>query len=215
MKKLQLTGLKFGKWLVINEAGINKSGHVIWNCKCDCGTEKTVIGNQLKSGWSKSCGCLSREEFIIRETTHGKSKHSLYNIYRGMKQRCYNVNCIAYKDYGGRGIKICDFWLEDFQNFYKDMADTYKPGLTIERKEVNGNYCKDNCVWETRANQAKNRRTNNSIETELGILTIAEAARIAGVSWFCIYNRYKRKCPIEKLLLPANKVGRNINNAIS
>lgn len=210
MKRLSLIGFQFERWFVVNDAGNNAYGAAIWDCICDCGNIGIVTSYQLKSGHSKSCGCLGREQHIINETTHGMTHTSLYHIHRGMKQRCYNKNSSAYKNYGARGIKVCDRWLESFENFLADMGPSYIQDYTIERKEIDGNYSKENCIWIPKKEQSRNRTTTIWVETLQGRMTVTEAAKVAGVSWLCIYNRVVRKCPIEKLLFPAYTVGRNL-----
>lgn len=213
VRKLDLTGDKFGRWKVEKEHGRTKNGHVAWYCKCECGNFRIVSSDQLILGSSKSCGCLSSDLAAIRATTHDMTNTPLFKIWMGMKTRCYNKNVIAYPNYGGRGIKVCDRWLNSFQNFYDDMGDTYKKGLTIERVDVDKNYDPSNCIWIERKLQSRNRTNTIWVETLKGKMTISEAANLAGVSWFCMYNRAKRKCSIEKLLLPPNKAGRSFTNA--
>lgn len=116
MKKLELVGLKFGKLKVISELKErNLHGKVLFKCKCDCGKEVNVIGSKLKNGWSKSCSCLQKETTSNRSKidnkTHGLSKTSIYNTYHTMISRCNNPNSQSYSNYGGRGIKVCDRWL--------------------------------------------------------------------------------------------------------
>ena len=164
-----LEGLRFGKILVGKlHLDRDKRGNTLWNCKCDCGTERLIRATSLRTGATSSCGCQAYETNSIRETTHGCSRgegKNLYQIWQAIKTRCLNENSFAYKDYGGRGIKICDRWLT-FENFYEDMKEDYIKGLTIERKNVNGNYEKSNCTWITRAEQANNRRTTIYIDYE-------------------------------------------------
>ena len=117
MKRLELSGQKFWFWTVLNFNSISKNGHSQWNCKCDCGKEQVVTGWNLKEGKSKSCGCKTID--IIREssTTHGMAKTPLHKIWLGIKNRCYNKNTASYKNYGGRGIKVCPAWLDSFVDF--------------------------------------------------------------------------------------------------
>lgn len=160
-----LTHIKFGRLLVLYrvENVRTKSGRsmVVWHCKCDCGNEVDVRAQNLKDGNTKSCGCLNSDEVIKRNTTHGLYYTRLHRIWSGMKQRCYYSKCRSYKDYGGRGITICDEWLNDFKTFYDwAISNGYKEGLTIDRKNNDGNYEPQNCRWITNSEQQKNKRNN-------------------------------------------------------
>lgn len=196
-----LTGTKVGRWTIGLRVG-TKNGYAYLECICDCGIIRSVVSQSLVNGSSVSCGCWSIEYKKKRYTTHGLKKHPLYGVWLGIKSRCYNENELAYRSYGARGIIICDEWKNDFQKFYNDMIEDYMPGLTIERKNVNGNYEKSNCCWIARSEQARNRRCSIWVETLQGRMTINEAAKIAGISWPGMYNRVKTNWPIENLLIP-------------
>lgn len=151
-------GVRFGRVVVLERAENDKHGQPCQRCLCDCG--KVFIANTyaLVHGRTKSCGCLLRESVTKRFTTHGKSKTRIYRIFRGMHQRCENPNCASYKDYGARGIKVCPRW-SDFENFEQDAnAAGYSDSLTIERKDVNGDYCPENCEWIPLRDQCRNKR---------------------------------------------------------
>lgn len=157
---LELTGQKFNRWTVLRRAG-TEDRKSTWLCKCDCGTVRVVKGYTLKHGYSKSCGCFERELHVKRLTVHGKSNTRLFRIWQAMKTRCYNPNSEDFKWYGGRGIQVCDEWLQDFQNFYKwAIANGYRDDLTIDRIEVNGNYEPKNCRWVSQKVQCSNTRNN-------------------------------------------------------
>lgn len=150
---IDLTGQQFERFTVLRQNGMRKTG-TLWEVLCVCGTVKTVTGINLRRGKSKSCGCFR----VDAKKTHGLHKHPLYQVHQAMRQRCYNPNALVFRNYGKRGIGICERWL-DFQNFYADMIDTYQPGLTIERVDNALGYSPDNCIWADRMTQAQNMRT--------------------------------------------------------
>lgn len=210
--RLELAGQKFWFWTVNDFAGMSLRGHSTWYCTCVCGAKDIIVGSRLKNGYAKSCGCKTSELISIEHTTHGMAKTPLHKIWLGMKNRCYNKNTVSYKHYGARGIKVCDEWVTNFETFYNDMIETYENGLTIERKEVNKDYSKNNCIWIPKADQSRNRTNTIWVATEKGLMTVAEAAKEAEVSWFCMYNRHLRNCPIDKILAGPHKAGRSFTN---
>lgn len=150
-----LTGMKFGKWTVLEMRGRRGSSRY-WLCRCECGTEREVASGHLLDGSSSSCGCTRKEHAGMR--THGESRTRLYHTWKAIRGRCNNPNIRSYKDYGARGITVCEEW-SDYLTF-KDWAlqNGYNDTLSIERIDVNKGYCPENCCWIPMNEQSKNRR---------------------------------------------------------
>lgn len=197
-----LTGMKFNRLKIIERAENNKYNRSQWLCKCDCGNTIVVSGNALLKNNTKSCGCLRDESCRkSKNKTHGMADTRIFHCWSAMKDRCYNKHNPAYKNYGGRGVTVCDEWLHDFQAFYDwSMAHGYIDDLTIDRKDVNGNYCPENCRWITKDEQARNKRTNRYIEYNGERKTIAEWARISGIDRSILRGRIDRGWSMEKAM---------------
>ena len=133
---------------------------------CSCGTTKTVRYDHLKSGRTKSCGCLRVETSKTANTVHGEYYSAEYKVYRNAIDRCYNSNNKRYADYGGRGITVSKAWLEDFNVFLADMGRRPTPQHQLERLDNELGYCKENCKWATRLEQARNKRNNVLVDFE-------------------------------------------------
>lgn len=189
---VDLSGQRFGRLTVIEHHGKDKYSHNLWLCKCDCGNVKITETNSLLKGGCSSCGCLKREETIMMNTTHNHSNTRLYNIYARMKARCYKESNKDYKHYGGRGIAICKEWLDSFENFYDwSMANGYSDNLTIDRKDVNGNYEPSNCRWVSMKVQGNNKRTNIFYTYENETHTLSEWSEITNVKYITLYHSYR------------------------
>lgn len=156
-KPIDMIGKKFGRWTVLERGKNNKYGQAMWLCRCDCGKEKTVGGAELRSGNTHSCGCLRPSLSAKKATTHGASRTSEYHIWNTMKGRCSNPRAEKYKDYGGRGITVCEHW-HKFENFIADMGPKPTPIHSIDRIDNEGHYTPDNCRWATPKEQMSNQR---------------------------------------------------------
>lgn len=212
MKFKDLTGQKFGKLTVIKRTTNSKWNETRWICKCECGKETITTYGKLAYNHKKSCGCILKEVVSKTHSKHKLRKDRLYNIWAKMKQRCYNTNNKSYKNYGGRGIKICKEWLEEengFINFYKwAINNGYKEHLekfgskntTIDRIDVNGNYEPNNCRWATQREQSLNRRSNVFISYNGETKTISEWVEKTNLTYSSIKHRLKRGWSIERTL---------------
>lgn len=161
----------------------SKDRHLFWYCVCDCGNITSVNSTHLGSSRIRSCGCLKKEQLAQRVTKHHLSQSAEYVSWTGMKYRCYGVNCKNYKNYGGRGITICDRWLNSFDNFLEDMGFRPTPNHSIDRfPDVNGNYEPSNCRWATDAEQMRNLRGNVNITINGKTLCATDWAKEEGVS---------------------------------
>lgn len=187
MKKIDLTGNRYGHLTVIKENGrIGKN--ILWLCRCDCGNEINVIPYNLKNGHTQSCGCIRGSNRI----THHKSKSRLYRIWRhiNIKSRCLNENVPHYKYYGGRGISLCEEWTNSFEKFCEwANANGYQDNLSIDRIDVNGNYEPSNCRWTNAKNQANNKTNNRLIEYNGEPHTLSEWSDILGINHLTISKR--------------------------
>ncbi len=149
--------------------------------RCDCGNTIEVALNNLRTGNTNSCGCYQRKRTSEASLLHGLREHPLYGIWCDIYKRCNNKNSKRFKDYGGRGIQVAPEWRE-FLRFYEDMNPTYKPGLFLERVDNNGNYEKQNCVWATLHQQARNKRNNYWVKLDGVRMCCTDAAKVLGVT---------------------------------
>lgn len=183
IREKDLAGKRFGRWVALESYENGKKKY--WKCECDCGKISFVREDHLLSGKSKSCGCLTKEV----ATTHGLSRSRIYGIWQHILSRCENPNSTGYLCYGGRGIQVCNEW-HDFSKFYKWAIDNgYTDELSIDRIDVNGNYCPENCRWATMKEQGNNRRNNHYVSIGDERHTLKEWSEISGVPYGTISNR--------------------------
>jgi len=189
-----LSGQKFSR-LFITSFSHKKNGRIYFNCQCDCGKSAIVNSCNLKSGKTKSCGCLSVEKSVFRSTKHGCNKRggrtSEYRSWCSMRNRCNNTTNDGYPDYGGRGIIVCDRWINSFENFLEDMGEKPTPKHSIDRIDNNGNYEPSNCRWATRKEQMNNKRSNVLILYNEELLNIAQWSERFNLSRDVIEYRLK------------------------
>lgn len=200
-KVLDLTNQKFNRLTVIKpmlERTIDNKPQ--WLCKCDCGKFIMVTASGLRSGNNKSCGCLHRELVIKRNkenATHGFSRTPIYQTWGGMITRCYNEKDMHYEDYGARGIKVCDRWRNSFENFLADMGEKPSKQHSLERKDVNGDYEPNNCIWATPKTQSNNRRNNTKYIYKGEELTSSQLAEKYKLNLSMLDYRLRRNWPID------------------
>jgi hypothetical protein len=195
-----MTGLVCGCLTVIRRNGTYlKTRQAAWLCQCECGKETTVGSNNLRRGASKSCGCRKAVK-----KTHGMSYTTMHNTWLSMRQRCSNPNAPAYKNYGGRGIRVCERW-DSFENFMADMGPQPSPGHSLDRFPDNdGNYEPGNCRWATRSQQARNVRMKR-YKTSIGMLSVSDIAERVGLTHQAIKWRIKQGLTGDQLLAPPQK----------
>lgn len=179
---VNLAGRRFGRLTVVDRAQSNKHKQAMWNCKCDCGGSKAVIGSLLTGGRCVSCGCAHGGK------THGETHAPLYRIWCSMTCRCRS----DHPRYGGRGIEVCERWRLSYESFRDDMTATYHKGLQLERMDNDGPYSPQNCCWASRKMQNRNKSTNVFVMYRGERLTLVEAAAVSGLKKDTVQGRHKR-----------------------
>jgi hypothetical protein len=203
-KFVNRTGIRYGRLVALAASDKRTlSGAVMWDCLCDCGSKVTCSGSSLHAGDSASCGCLFLEVAAAKgraKKTHGMTKTKAYKSWAGMRDRCNNENNKKYKNYGGRGIKVCDRWNE-FVLFLDDMGEP-KANQSLDRIDVNGNYEPSNCRWANQSIQQNNRRNNVIIEFNGIKMTMAEYCRSFGLNSDKVQQRLARGWSVDRALKP-------------
>lgn len=194
-------GDKFSRLTTLYKIHNHKKKNQYWLCICECGNLKEVSTCNLKSGNTKSCGCLNKEVVSKRFTKHHKSSDRMYHIYKGIKTRCYNNHNPAYPNYGGRGIAVCDEWKNDFMAFYDwSMSHGYDYDLTIDRIDNNKGYSPDNCRWVDRKTQNRNKRNNRNYTINGETHCLMEWCEILGIKYRTVQDRICRGLTIKEAL---------------
>lgn len=222
-KRIDLTGKRFGRLVVVDYA-FTKDNKAYWNCICDCGNTCVKKGSNLMYDVTKSCGCLHKEQLQQRNTLSAKWKGSstgdnqrLYHIWCAIRNRCYSEHHVRYDRYGGRGIKVCDEWLNDFYAFEDwSMENGYQDDLTIDRIDFDGDYEPDNCRWITQKEQCNNKSDNKYLEYKGEIHTLSEWCDILDIP----YDRTKARLntchmTVEQAFeLPKQNLRRKVNRSV-
>lgn len=203
--RADITGLSYGRWTVLSSLrpkGARRRS--IWRCRCQCGTEKAVMGENLRQGRSKSCGCLSSEQTSRRNFKHGHARTSRrtpeYRAWIGMIKRCKYELEDSFKYYGGCGITVCERWQGDFSSFLKDMGPRPSRLHSIDRIDNSLGYYPTNCRWATKTQQMQNMRRNRLLEHEGLALCVAGWARCTGIGATTICWRLDNGWSIERAL---------------
>lgn len=182
-----LTGKVYGKLTVISLHGTRPypsgGSRRLWLCRCECGAETVVAGNNLRNGHTTSCGSKKHQH-----NYHGITNTPIYHVWENIIARCTNQQHPNWKDYGGRGITVCERWL-DFMGFYNDVAPTYQAGLTIERKDNNAGYCLENCRWIPQSEQILNTRKTRRVTVGGVTLPAKHWARKTGIPYATLLHR--------------------------
>jgi hypothetical protein len=198
--RLDLTGHTYGRWTVLSFSHKNARGEIYWLCRCECGEERAVKANGLRSGKSASCGCLHKEKVSI----HGMTGTPTFRSWETMKQRCTNPKSPDYEYYGGRGISVCDAWLNSFETFLSDMGERPN-GATLDRVETDGDYEPGNCRWATYRQQVRNRRDTVTVSFRGKTQDLYQWEAETGISARAIRQRIKAGwLPDKALTTPIN-----------
>lgn len=197
---IDLTWKKFWRLTVIERKQNDNGKHICWLCECECGIEKIIRWQSLRLWISISCGCYRKELM----TTHWDSNHPMYSTWAGIIARCYNKHSISFRNYGWRGISVCDEWIDSFQNFVNDMYGSFTEWLQIDRKDSDRNYCKENCRWVTPKENCRNKRNNKIIEYKWESKCLAEWCDILWLNYRTTLKKIYRWCQIDLLFNKQN-----------
>ena len=194
-KFYDITGARYGRLTVVGITGQKKYDKHLWACLCDCGNTTHLIKRVLESGNTRSCGCLLT-------TTHGASETAMYRTWAGILTRCLNPKAPAYRNYGARGITVCDRWRgrSGFANFLADMGPKPEPGYSLDRADNSGPYSPDNCRWATHEQQSNNRRANVLITIQGETKTLMQWTRAKKLPYDRVWHRLRAGWAPERAL---------------
>lgn len=214
--KVDIKGCRFGSLVVIREDATRTSdGKVRWECRCDCGAIHVAAGRELRLGKTTRCRACRAERYsrtgadAVR-ATHGRCGTPEYTTRLNIIQRCTNPNNTHWESYGGRGIKVCQRWLDSFQAFYDDMGPRPSAEHSIERLDNDGDYCPENCIWATEDIQARNKRTNVRVNVNGKSMVLADAAAASGLPAQVAYDRRHQGWADNDLLKPIGSSQRGL-----
>ncbi len=194
-----IAGQRYGSWTALHRDGYIYGKQVAWICRCECGTVRRLGGSNLRRGETTNCGCQQRKALGDRARSHGKITHRLYRTWVSMHERCRSPKHVGYPRYGGRGITVCTEW-SDFAVFLADMEATWRPGLTLDRRDNDGNYCPNNCRWATPEEQARSRCNTRYVTFGSETRPLAEWAEITGLRRSVIEQRLRNGWTPERAL---------------
>jgi hypothetical protein len=200
-----IRGRRFGRLLVQEFAGINSAGLAAWNCLCDCGKTKILPGAYLTGGRTKSCGCYRQDKARADHTTHGMTHTKEFTIWSGIRERTLNPNYHHFADYGGRGILMCPEWLNSFETFLSDMGDRPSANHSIDRRDNDKGYYKENCRWATGKEQSRNRRDNHLVTYKGETLPLSAWTERLGFRKMTLRNRIVSGWDLERAMTEPEK----------
>lgn len=207
-KTINLSARRFGRLYVVGTEPLlrrkpNGRNQAWWDCICDCGCTKFVPASKLIGDETKSCGCLRTEKSRLRSYKHGhaagRTATSAYSVWTSMKTRCYNPECVAYQDYGGRGITVCDRWKDSFETFLADLGEPPE-GLTLDRINNDGPYSPENCRWATQAQQKRNTRRNIWVDYQGDSYVLTDLAAKFNIPKGTLWLALQRGEPMEEAI---------------
>ncbi len=193
-------GIRYGLLLGVERVGSDRNNQATWLCRCDCGKTTITTAHSLRSGNTRSCGCLRDATAKNQMTKHGMYKSPEYTSWKSMVRRCTDEKSAGFHNYGARGISVCDRWLSGFEAFYEDMGDRPTPTHSLDRIDNDGNYEPSNCRWATPSEQSRNKRQSRLVLFDGKRVHVSELAGLHDIKPGTLWERIKRGWTIEKAL---------------